>query len=155
MYIPCYLNQVNPPHSNECVRKHGHLWWERFHDGPRRCEVLDDNEKNEECGVCGRPGYFYNDSLSKRYRDPGCWHFALGWLYDVVLRKDSSYYQACHKMDHCRISYLANKSMIAKVCGGEERGICRSVYGSYTCNCKRSFQGRDCEYRDLDGKGKV
>lgn len=157
MFIPRFVFGVDDdgvsPRSYDCARKHGHLWWERFHYGRNRCEVLNDKEENEECGVCGRLSYRYTSVEKGKY--PGCFHFAMGWKYDVIRRNSTKFSQTCNKMDHCDISYKADFSSIEKVCGGGNRGRCRSVYGSYTCDCKRSFHGRDCNDKGLDEEGKV
>lgn len=158
MFIPRFVFGVEDdgisPESYECARKHGHLWWERFHDGRKRCEVLNDNEENEECGVCGRR--FYGDIRDENGKYPGCFHFAMGWKYDVIRLKSLKFGQTCNKMDHCHISYKAKSlSTLKNVCGGGNRGRCRSVYGSYTCDCKRSFHGRDCDDKGLDEESKV
>lgn len=156
MFIPRFVFGVEDdgvsPESYECARKHGHLWWERFHYGSKRCEILNEKEENEECGVCGRR--FYGDYSEEKGKDPGCFHFAMSWKYDVIRLKTKTFSQTCNKMDHCAISYKADLASIQKVCGGN-RGRCRSVYGSYTCDCKRSFHGRDCDDKELDEEGKV
>lgn len=153
IFIPCLVCGIETPKNYECVRKHGHLWWERLDSGTKRCEVRDDDENNQECGVCARIYYTYK-SPGLGYK-PGCQHYVFSWVYDIRSRKGGKFEQTCDQMDHCSISYRANESMIEKVCGGEKRGKCRSVYGSYTCNCYRPFLGRDCNDEGRDEKGKV
>lgn len=153
MFIPCFVCDFKGPESYECVRKHGKLWWEHFNYGPKRCEVRDDDENNQECGVCARL-YYTNQSPILGY-NPGCRHFVFSWVYDVRSSEGGKFKQTCSKLDHCRTSFKANESMIEKVCGGEKRGKCRSVYGSYSCNCYRPFEGRDCNDDRYDERGKV
>lgn len=145
LFIPCFENFE--PITYGCFRSPGHLWWERYGSGIDRCEVADNNDDNEECGICGRKCY---NCASSIYSKSSCWHFNLSWLYDFQGKKSTE--QECIKMDHCSVSYRATEASIKKVCGGEMRGRCRSAYGSYTCECKESFQGRDCTDTAPEGK---
>lgn len=148
MFIPCFVCDFEAPETYECVRKHGKLWWERFNSGTKRCEVRDDDENNQECGVCAR--LYYTEKRPTLGYKPGCLHYVFSWIYDVRPSNDGKFKQTCSKMDHCRTSY---KTKIEEACGGEKRGKCRSVYGSYSCDCYRSFHGRDCNDQGYDERG--
>lgn len=145
LFIPCVENIE--PITYRCYRKPGDLWWERYGSGTERCEVAYNNNDNEECGICGRKCYTCPASA---YSNSSCWHFMLSWRYNFIGETSSE--QECIKMDHCSVSYRASEAAISKVCGGETRGQCRSAYGSYTCECKDSFQGRDCGDTAPEGK---